>query len=86
MTRQSDKFTIFEAMEGCHDKRFVPFNDIPENNSKYKSIGVPDIGLFQGREKVTHFNPEPPVMSPDYDISSDQVSKNLRLGSVVFSQ
>ncbi len=85
MTRQSEKFSIFETIEGCHDKRFVAFNDIPQVNSKFKSIGVPDIGLIEGREKVTHLNPEPPVMSPDYDIRTDQVARNLRQGSVVFS-
>jgi len=72
MTRQSEKFSIFEAIEGCHDKRFVAFNDIPEIDSKFKNIvGVPDIGIIEGREKVTRLNPEPPVMSPDYDISID---------------
>lgn len=86
MTRQSVKFSIFEAIEGCHENRFVAFNDIPQCNSKFRQAGAPDIGIVQGRERVTEYNPEPPEMMPDYVINADLVSKNLRQGSVVFSQ
>jgi len=28
--------TIFEEMEGCHERRFVAFNEVSAANSKYK--------------------------------------------------
>ena len=74
MTRTAQKFSIFEAMEGCHEKRFVAFNTIPENNSKFKSRGMIDIGNVEGRSKATIFNPEPHEMMPDYVIKADNVS------------
>jgi hypothetical protein len=36
MTLGSDKVSIFQAIEGCHENRFVAFNDIPEVNSKFR--------------------------------------------------
>ena len=84
MTLKSEKFSIFEAMEGCHDNRFVAFNHEPENHSKFKSRGMVDLGIMEGRGKVTTLNPEPHDFMPDYVIKADNVSLNLRLGSVDF--
>lgn len=35
MQRAAPKYTIFEMIDGPNDKRFVPFNDMPDINSKF---------------------------------------------------
>jgi hypothetical protein len=36
MFRGKERKTIFEEMEGCHERRFVAFNTVTAANSKFK--------------------------------------------------
>ena len=39
--RGSPKQSIFDNVHGCHEMRFVKFNDLPEQNSKYHTqVGI----------------------------------------------
>ena len=61
MSLESKKQTIFEKMKGCHEMRFVQFNDISEHNSKYAHQPLQvDYETYKGREK----QPEFPFVSP----------------------
>ena len=68
MQKASKKYTIFETIAGPNAKRFIPFNDMPDANSKYKreQVGIVEFTTLEGREKVPRLNPEPHEMMPDY--------------------
>jgi hypothetical protein len=84
--RQAPKYTIFEAMAGPNENRFVPFNDMPENNSKHTNRGMMDMGILEGREKETLYNLGPEEFLPDYNVHADDMRKNLRLGAIAFNR
>ena len=83
----SPKISIFDTVKGAHDNRFVAFNDIPLNNSKYhKQIGA-DFQLGSGRTKILDlpFGFNIPENMPDYDPNFESVQVPLTKGSVDFS-
>ena len=86
MDRASAKYTIFETMPGANDRRFIPFNDMPLNQSKYEreQVGILDFTNLEGREKVPSLYPDPPEISPDYNANVLYYKQNLRKGAIEF--
>jgi hypothetical protein len=66
MSKGTEKICIFDTMEGCHDKRFVAFNDMPLCSSKFTQGAVPDLGAGPGRERA--ITQAPPEDMPEYDV------------------
>jgi len=59
MALDKPKYSIFEAMAGPNENRFVAFDDTTEVNSKFKKGPVCDFSMQEGREKDTQFNRDP---------------------------
>ena len=64
MSKAPAKYTIFETMEGCNERRFIPFDDMPLGSSKYgrEQVNILDMTNVEGRERITSLNPRPPEM------------------------
>jgi hypothetical protein len=71
-------------MKGCHEKRFVAFNDISAANSKYKREQFFRMDPKTGRGRVTDFNPEPQEEAPPYFPDNEYVMRSLAVGKVKF--
>ena len=83
----SPKRSIFDNVQGAHENRFVAFNDIPEQNSKYHTQIGTDFHAGSGRTRqldIPFGNPIPEHI-PDYDPNLDSVKVPLGKGSVDFS-
>jgi hypothetical protein len=63
MSLGSAKHSIFDKMQGCHEKRFVPFNDISVVNSKYPKPLAPDFDKTIARGPLFYTTEE----MPDYE-------------------
>ena len=86
MSKAPVKYTIFETMEGCNERRFIPFDDMPLGSSKYgrEQVNILDMTTVEGRERITRLNPQPQEMQPDYLPNTEYNKKSLTKGAVVF--
>lgn len=86
MRKAPVKYSIFEAMAGPNERRFIAFNDMPMISSKYEreQVGIVDFTYQEGRAQVPSLNPEPHEMMPDYTTNVEYFKKNLRQGAVKF--
>ena len=85
MFRGRERKTIFEEMQGPHEKRFVAFNDISAANSKYRRDTFFNMDGRQGRELPLVDDPEPVEENPDYFPNKAYVEPSLKKGYVTFN-
>ena len=83
MGRWAEKVSFFHSIEGCNEARFIAF-DASMNRTKYTNHPVPDIGIGQGRDKLSSLNPAPLDQLPDYDVPLS--NEKLRKGSIIFNK
>lgn len=83
MKEQSEKVSIFETIKGPHDMRFVSFNDISEQNSKYSHQPMKvNIEADIGRDRAPEFpfvNPpvdDKPMYNPNHEFLLKNLKKN----------
>ena len=88
MDRAAEKVSIFDTQKTPHEQRFVAFNDMPVNDSKYKKGAETDFKSGDGRYTlpIHPFVIQQNEQCPDYSPNKEKFLKNLRTGNVDFNR